>query len=253
MFLGGAGLVLGQDAPNLPRVEPGALALVPAQSESAVAVSANQLVAVAVADALKHSSQLRHYRMDIEVRNRVAELQGQVESSAQRDEVLRVVRSVNGVEQVVDRLSVVNGNVVPVQAQFPMPTVQPPAMAPMPGSVLQPPAVQVVPAQPGGIVPAPGMPQEPMSLVPMQTGPNPAIQPPPLPPYAWPTYAPYNNFSRVAGPTEYEYGQWPFIGPMYPYPKVPPGWRAVTLRWQDGYWWYGREASGHDWWRIRYW
>jgi hypothetical protein len=27
----------------------------------------------------------------------------------------------------------------------------------------------------------------------------------------------------------------------------------VTLRWQDGYWWYGREASGHDWWRIRYW
>jgi hypothetical protein len=57
----------------------------------------------------------------------------------------------------------------------------------------------------------------------------------------------------VGYPTQYPYEAWPFIGPMYPFPKVPLGWRAVTLRWQDGYWWYGREASGHDWWRIRYW
>src|SRR5438093_777714 len=27
--------------------------------------------------------------------------------------------------------------------------------------------------------------------------------PPRMPPYAWPTYAPYNNFSRVGYPTEY--------------------------------------------------
>ena len=83
--------------------------------------------------------------------------------------------------------------------------------------------------------------------------PNPHLQPPPLPPNAWPTYAPYNNYSRVGYPTLYPYEAWPFIGPVYPFPKVPLGWRAVTLRWQDGHWWYGREASVHDWWRIRYW
>ena len=116
---------------------------------------------------------------------------------------------------------------------------------------------------PPGAIGAPGapvfgsggaMPPEPMPIFHAHPGyPNPALQPPPLPPYAWPTYAPYNNYSRVAYPEQYNYEQWPFIGPMYPFPKVPLGWRAVTLRWQDGYWWYARTPTGHDWWRIRYW
>ena len=77
--------------------------------------------------------------------------------------------------------------------------------------------------------------------------------PPPLPPYAWPTFAPYNNYSRVANPTLYPYQAWPFIGPMYPFPKVPLGWRAIQLEYYDGVWWYGKRATGHDWWRVRYW
>jgi hypothetical protein len=76
---------------------------------------------------------------------------------------------------------------------------------------------------------------------------------PPLPPYAWPTYAAYNNYSRVAYPTLYPYQAWPFIGPIYPFPKIPPGWRSIKLEWFDGYWWYGKVANPHDWWRIRYW
>jgi hypothetical protein len=40
---------------------------------------------------------------------------------------------------------------------------------------------------------------------------------------------------------------------MYPFPKVPLGWRSVKLTWEDGNWWYARVACGHDWWRIRYW
>jgi hypothetical protein len=83
-------------------------------------------------------------------------------------------------------------------------------------------------------------------------GPNPTMQPPPLPPYAWPTFAPYNNYSRVAYPLAYPYEQWPFIGPMYPFPRVPLGWRSISLTWEDGYWWYHRNPTGHDWWRIRY-
>ena len=76
---------------------------------------------------------------------------------------------------------------------------------------------------------------------------------PKMPPYAWPTYAPYNNYSRVAYPEAYPYNAWPFIGPVYPFPKIPLGWRAVKLEWQDGSWWFSQTATKHDWWRLRYW
>jgi len=76
---------------------------------------------------------------------------------------------------------------------------------------------------------------------------------PRLPPYAWPTYAPYNNYSRVAYPSEYPYSAFPYIGPMYPFPKVPLGYRAIKLEWEDGHWWYGRTAVNRDWWKVRYW
>jgi hypothetical protein len=106
------------------------------------------------------------------------------------------------------------------------------------------------------VVPPPagfGQPQEPTPIFQAPPGPNPTMQPPPLPPNAWPTVAPYNNYSRVAYPNLYPYEAWPFIGPFYPFPRVPLGWRSVTLTWQDGHWWYGKNATGHDWWRIRYW
>ena len=82
-------------------------------------------------------------------------------------------------------------------------------------------------------------------------GPN-DMNAPRMPPYAWPTYAPYNNYSRVAYPEAYPYNAWPFIGPVYPFPKVPLGWRSIKLEWDDGYWWYSRTASKYDWWKLRY-
>jgi hypothetical protein len=60
---------------------------------------------------------------------------------------------------------------------------------------------------------------------------------PGYPNYAWPSYAPYPNFSAVGYPTAYPWQAWPNIGPFYPYPEVPQDWRAVTLRWDDGIWW----------------
>ncbi len=60
---------------------------------------------------------------------------------------------------------------------------------------------------------------------------------PGAPNYAWPSYAPYPNFSAVGYPTAYPWQAWPNIGPFYPYPEVPLDWRAVTLRWDDGIWW----------------
>ncbi len=79
------------------------------------------------------------------------------------------------------------------------------------------------------------------------------LNPPVMPPYAWPTYAPYNNYSRVAYPNEYPHAAFPFIGPFYPFPKVPLGYRAIKLEWEDGHWWYGRTATKRDYWMVRYW
>jgi hypothetical protein len=79
------------------------------------------------------------------------------------------------------------------------------------------------------------------------------LQAPHLPPYAWPTYAPYNNISRVAYPQAHPYNAFPFIGPYYPFPKVPLGWRKVTLEWEDGHWYLGRTSAPQDYWRVKFW
>jgi hypothetical protein len=93
---------------------------------------------------------------------------------------------------------------------------------------------------------------EPIPLgIPGQAAPD--LQAPNLPPYAWPTYAPYNNVSRVAYPQAYPYNAFPFIGPYYPFPKVPLGWRKVTLEWEDGHWYLGRNSAPHDYWRVKFW
>ena len=60
---------------------------------------------------------------------------------------------------------------------------------------------------------------------------------PNLPGYAWPGYAAYPNYSAVTYPKQYSPSAWPYIGPFYPYPQVPLGWRKVSLEWSDG-WWY---------------
>jgi hypothetical protein len=58
-----------------------------------------------------------------------------------------------------------------------------------------------------------------------------------MPNYAWPSYAAYPNYAAVTYPKQYSPTAWPYIGPFYPYPQVPLGWRKVTLEWDSG-WWY---------------
>ena len=59
---------------------------------------------------------------------------------------------------------------------------------------------------------------------------------PNLPNYAWPTYAAYPNYAALTYPKQYSPTAWPYIGPFYPYPQVPLGWRKVVLEWHDGWW-----------------
>jgi hypothetical protein len=57
-----------------------------------------------------------------------------------------------------------------------------------------------------------------------------------MPGYAWPSYAAHPNYAGVTYPKQYSPTAWPYIGPFYPYPQVPLGWRKVTLEWDDGWW-----------------
>ena len=131
-----------------------------------------------------------------------------------------MVRGTPGVEKVVDHLTVAPGSIERVLAES-----QPLDPGKLPPPVLQPP-----PVAPKGVAVEP----LPMFMAP-PASPN-DLNAPTMPPYAWPTYAPYNNYSRVAYPEAYPYNAWPFIGPCYPFPKVPLGWRSVKLEWDDGYW-----------------
>lgn len=71
---------------------------------------------------------------------------------------------------------------------------------------------------------------------------------PSLPDYAWPTYAQYPNSAAVNYPTQYSASAFPYIGPFYPYPQVPLGWRDATLRWDDGQWNLMFRTRTDKWW-----
>lgn len=200
-------------------------------------LSANQQVANTIADHLRQSGHLRHYSIDVVVQDGTAEVSGNVADQQQREEALRLVQGVPGVERVLDRLNVAGTPVRQTQAMAPGP--QEPG--PLPRK-----------AAPDGAAPAAG-PVEPMPIGGGGAAGPYDVAPPRMPPYAWPTYAPYNNFSRVAYPQYYPYNAWPYIGPQYPFPKIPLSWRKVSLEWQDGHWWYAPKSTSHDWWRLRYW
>lgn len=63
-----------------------------------------------------------------------------------------------------------------------------------------------------------------------------AYDSPSMPNYAWPSYAAYPNYAALTYPKQYSASAWPYIGPFYPYPQVPMGWRKVSLEWDDGWW-----------------
>ena len=71
-----------------------------------------------------------------------------------------------------------------------------------------------------------------------------------MPGYAWPSYAAYPNYAAVTYPKQYSPTAWPYIGPFYPYPQVPLGWRKVSLQWDDGWWWLDfKDKPNCCWWR----
>ncbi len=96
---------------------------------------------------------------------------------------------------------------------------QQPRLTPVsqPGASGGAPAPAYIPGAGGGIAPA-------------------TFDQPNLPGHAWPSYASYPNYGGLTYPKQYSPTAWPYIGPFYPYPQVPLGWRKVTLEWDDGWW-----------------
>jgi hypothetical protein len=83
----------------------------------------------------------------------------------------------------------------------------------------------------GGISPVPiSMPGSGVGIAPAR------YDHPQMPGYAWPSYAAHPNYAACTYPKQYSPTAWPYIGPFYPYPQVPLGWRKVTLEWDDGWW-----------------
>lgn len=197
----------------------------------------NQTLADSVAARLRATNAAAGADIAIVAQDGNVLLTGTCKDSSQKDRIIREVRGITGVVVIRDGMRIgTPGNLM---------LVQDPGIATAP--------VAPFPVAPQGGPPATGNPiVEPAPLgVPGQFSPE--MGAPNLPPHAWPTYAPYNNVSRVGYPTAYPYNAFPFIGPYYPFPKVPLGWRKVTLEWEDGHWFLGRDSAPHDYWRVKFW
>ena len=94
---------------------------------------------------------------------------------------------------------------------------------------------------------APGMggPIPQYACPPMMGAPAARYDQPYMPNYAWPGYAAYPNYAGLTYPKQYSPTAWPYIGPFYPYPQVPLGWRKVTMEWRDGWWFLDFDDGSH--------
>jgi osmotically-inducible protein OsmY len=214
----------------------------------------NQSVAQSIADALS-SSGLSGYDIEVRFSNGVATLAGKVDSPAAAERAHQACQGVPGVQQVNNRLTVNGLPAVPPQQPGIMPAGYPQlptqgmppqmAMAPMQGL---PPQMAMHPG--AGM---PGQAPAPMMAHPGMGGPvSPAghmiYNQPNVPEYAWPSYAPYDNSAAVTYPSAYDASAWPYIGPYYPYPQVPLGWRKASLEWDDGQWNLKFNSRTDRWW-----
>ena len=230
----------------------------------------NQQVAQAIGGRLSQAG-LAKYEMEIRYKDGVASLAGEVGSAAEVAQAQQLTASVPGVQRVVNSLTVggqpAAGGVrqtafaappLPAPAGYPqMPTqggLPPQGMpgnhGPLPGQMMQP-GQMMRPGQmmQGGVQPAshmmaPGCPTGAAGGL----GASPVYNNPNLPDYAWPAYAAPDNYAQVNYPSQYDASAWPYIGPFYPYPQVPLGWRSAQLDWDDGYWKLRFAPKTDKWW-----
>ncbi|MEZ5947772.1 MAG: BON domain-containing protein [Planctomycetaceae bacterium] len=207
----------------------------------------NQQVANNIARTLQESG-LAGYDVEISYKNGVALLGGTVGTPEQAQRIAQITSQVQGVKSVDNQLRYSAGPVAQTAFQ---PELPPPG--PMGNGYETMPAPGVQGGYPPGMGMPPGDPPVQMHGGPVDghggPGPvNPVYTQPYLPEHAWPTYAAYPNSAAVNYPTQYSASAFPYIGPFYPYPQVPLGWRSSTLEWDDGQWQLKFSPKTDRWW-----
>lgn len=232
------------------------------------ALAGNQQVATDIAKTLQESGKLKDYRIGVKYQDGTAWLKGTVTSRQQMSAALKVVFQMPGINRVVNDLTIQPKQSVAKRsttrtAPTPSPSQYASRVQKVPSSFDRSPVRQVAALQPQSTAPVKQTPAQtrvmsapPIPVAYMQPmaqgqpgGPIPAyvqgtgggVAParydqPNLPSYAWPSYSAYPNYASLTYPRQYSPTAWPYIGPFYPYPQVPLGWRKVTLEWDDGWW-----------------
>lgn len=214
----------------------------------------------------KSAGTLRGFELDVSTVDGDVWLKGSVSNQAQKDHVLDIARRVRGVARVIDDITVKAGQIRQVSTEVPAFEREVPVPAfetqvPVPAFETQVPVPALTPVPQGSSMPivgGAGVPQAfaPSGLASMTTNHGlmggapvpmqgagaqygvgaPRYDQPNMPSYAWPSYAAHPNYAAVTYPKQYSPSAWPYIGPFYPYPQVPLGWRKVALEWDDGLW-----------------
>ncbi len=207
------------------------------------APKSNQQMAEEIASALSAAG-LSGYDIEIRYQNGLATLGGSVSSMSQRIQAENVVALVNGVTTVNNKLTIAApaapaaSTAAVAQAGYPAQAAGYPAG---PGAVAAAGYRAAAPGMQGAMASAGYGYQAPVNTAAVMNNPN-------FPNYAWPTYADYPNYAAVTYPQQYSASAWPYIGPFYPYPQVPLGWRQVALQWDDGYWSLNFRPRTERWW-----
>jgi hypothetical protein len=241
-------------------------ALLGATVPSASAATSNEQAAQQIASNLKQSGKLKGYRVGVKYEDGVAWLTGTVTSERQLQIAQQIARNTEGVDHVICKLEVESGNEnfetpASYQEREPSrsqgvpskPSAQRNSM-PVPYAYTSPQGVQAAAysqsqqaqyCPDGGYAEGGGMAPMGMSHTPGGSAAAVNYDNPQMPGYAWPSYAASPNYAALTYPQQYSASAWPYIGPFYPYPQVPLGWRKVTLEWDDGWWFLDFKDSKH--------
>ena len=216
----------------------------------------NQEVAERIAGALGKAG-MNGFDLEVRYQDGRASIGGAVATPEQRAKITQVVSNVPGVE-AVDNTVTVSKNVTArrpgAQSQYGPGPMRAPIQrvgyntegGPMPGGPMPGGPMPGGPMPGGPMMGGPGMPMPPVPMG--QGGAQQVYDSPNLPNYAWPSYAQYPNSAAVTYPKEYSASAWPYIGPFYPYPQVPLGWRSAQLEWDDGNWNLNFRSRTDRWW-----
>jgi len=207
---------------------------------------------VSTLGAAQRQGRLKGFGVDVNTRNGQVVLSGRASTPEQRRLIADLVRQTPGVVSVTEDIAVMQpGASRPAADNELEPLPEPYAQGGTPAMVASSRTPANVPVQTTPYRTDQGMPTSQVG-VPVQGGyagmpvpvapyagvaAGPRYEQPYLPNYAWPGYAAYPNYAAVSYPQQYSPSAFPYIGPFYPYPQVPLGWRKVSLEWDDG-WWY---------------